>query len=80
VIGLLAGGQNQREIAKTLVVTPKTVATHIQRVLAKLGVHSRAEAVSYAHQHGLTEGVDSHDFESHALPDSPAVDKAARRR
>jgi DNA-binding NarL/FixJ family response regulator len=75
VLGLLAGGRNQREIAKELVVTSKTVATHIQRVLAKLGVHSRAEAVAYAHRHGLTVGADKHDFEAHALPDSAAVDK-----
>jgi DNA-binding NarL/FixJ family response regulator len=75
VLGLLAGGRNQREIAKELVVTSKTVATHIQRVLAKLGVHSRAEAVAYAHRHGLTEGADRADFEAHALPDSAAVDK-----
>ena len=54
ILILLALGQNQPEIAKKLVVTPKTVATHIQRVLAKLGVHSRAEAVAYAHRHGLT--------------------------
>jgi DNA-binding NarL/FixJ family response regulator len=30
------------------------VTTHIQRILAKLGVHSRAEAVAVAHREGLT--------------------------
>ena len=50
----LAHGRNQHEIASELVITPKTVATHIQRLLPKLGVHSRAEAVAFAHEHGLT--------------------------
>ncbi len=60
----LARGLNQNAIAAELVVTPKTVATHIQRILSKLGVHSRAEAVAYAHQH-LRDEVS--DFEAHGL-------------
>ena len=44
----------QKAIAAELVISPKTVATHIQRILAKLGVHSRAEAVAVAHREGLT--------------------------
>jgi DNA-binding NarL/FixJ family response regulator len=53
VLQLLADGLDQREIAQRLVISPKTVATHIQHVLAKLGVHSRAQAVAAAHRHGL---------------------------
>ncbi len=53
VLRLLAGGMDQREIAQRLVISPKTVATHIQHILAKLGVHSRAQAVAAAHRHGL---------------------------
>ena len=37
-------------------ISPKTVRTHIQRILEKLHVHSRAEAVSVAHRHGLVRG------------------------
>jgi DNA-binding NarL/FixJ family response regulator len=48
VLSLLVEGLNQNEIANRLVISPKTVATHIQRILQKLGVHSRAEAVSFA--------------------------------
>ena len=48
VLDLLAHGHSQGEIATELFITPKTVATHIQRVLGKLGVHSRAQAVAYA--------------------------------
>ena len=55
VLRLLAGGLDQGEIARQLVISPKTVGTHIQRVLTKLGVHSRAQAVALAHEHGLAE-------------------------
>jgi DNA-binding NarL/FixJ family response regulator len=48
VLELLAQGYPQDEIAQLLVISPKTVATHIQRILVKLGVHSRAQAVSLA--------------------------------
>jgi DNA-binding NarL/FixJ family response regulator len=54
ILMLLAEGRRQEAIAAELVISPKTVATHIQRILAKLGVHSRAEAVAFAHREGLT--------------------------
>jgi len=40
VLRLLAGGRNQERIAEELFISPKTVGTHIQRILSKLGVHS----------------------------------------
>jgi DNA-binding NarL/FixJ family response regulator len=48
VLGLLAGGCEQDEIAQALFISPKTVGTHIQRTLTKLGVHSRTQAVVLA--------------------------------
>jgi DNA-binding NarL/FixJ family response regulator len=57
VLRHLAEGLNQGEIAERLVISPKTVATHIQHILAKLGVHSRAEAVAAAHRLGLSRPV-----------------------
>lgn len=48
VLDLLAEGLRQEEIADRLVISPKTVATHIQRILSKLEVRSRAQAVSMA--------------------------------
>jgi DNA-binding NarL/FixJ family response regulator len=48
VLELLAGGLAQEEIARRLVISSRTVATHIQHVLTKLGVHSRAQAVALA--------------------------------
>jgi DNA-binding NarL/FixJ family response regulator len=48
VLGLLAEGLEQDEIANRLVITSKTVAKHIERILSKLGVRSRAQAVVLA--------------------------------
>jgi DNA-binding NarL/FixJ family response regulator len=53
VLVLLAQGLDQSEIAGELVISEKTVETHIQRVLSKLDVHSRAQAVAVAHCEGL---------------------------
>lgn len=53
VLSLLADGLAQREIARRLVVSPKTVGTHIEHILEKLGAHSRAEAVAIAFRHDL---------------------------
>jgi two-component system nitrate/nitrite response regulator NarL len=55
VLRLLARGLNQAEIAQALSISDKTVATHIQHILEKLGVHSRAQAVAVAHRDGLIE-------------------------
>ena len=46
VLDLLADGLTQEQIAGRLVISPKTAATHIQRILSKLGVRSRAQAVA----------------------------------
>ena len=56
VLKLLADGLGQKKIAQALFITPKTVATHIQRILTKLDVHSRAEAVAYAHRSRIVDG------------------------
>lgn len=46
-------------VAGRLFISPKTVGGHIQRVLTKLGVHSRAQAVALTHEHGLVD-VEGH--------------------
>jgi DNA-binding NarL/FixJ family response regulator len=46
VLGLLAQGMTQRQIAARLVISPRTVGTHIEHVLRKLGVNSRTQAVA----------------------------------
>jgi DNA-binding NarL/FixJ family response regulator len=55
VLRLLAEGLDQKVIAGQLFITTKTVSTHIQRILSKLGVHSRTEAVSLAYRERLIE-------------------------
>jgi DNA-binding NarL/FixJ family response regulator len=63
ILTLLAEGRTQRQIADELVISSKTVATHIQHVLSKLGVNTRAQAVAMAFQKGLVEP----DVRAHAL-------------
>ena len=41
------------EIATELGISPKTVSNHIQSIFRKLNVHSRAQAVARAYEHGL---------------------------
>jgi DNA-binding NarL/FixJ family response regulator len=53
VLALLAEGLTQAEIAARLVLSPRTVGTHIQHILAKLAVHNRAQAVGVALRNGL---------------------------
>jgi len=55
VLSLLVDGLSQPEIAAKLFVTPKTVGKHIEHILAKLGVHSRAQAVAVAVRDELIE-------------------------
>lgn len=53
ILALLAEGRNQRDIARALSISPKTVGIHIEHVLGKLDVHSRAEAVAAAYRRNL---------------------------
>jgi DNA-binding NarL/FixJ family response regulator len=53
ILELLASGLAQGAIADRLSISPKTVATHIERILAKLGVRSRAQAVALAYRDAL---------------------------
>jgi len=53
VLDLLASGLASKEIAVELSISAKTVAGHIQGILTKLGVHSRAQAVAIAHRDHL---------------------------
>lgn len=57
VLRLLAGGMGQKEISADLAISPKTVGTHIEHILMKLGVQSRTQAVALAYRERLIEGV-----------------------
>jgi len=52
VLRLIAAGQSNREIAKTLFVSEATVKTHVNRIFAKTGSRDRGQAIRYAYIHG----------------------------
>lgn len=56
VLQHVAEGHSTREIADRLFISPKTVSTHREHVMAKLGVRSVAGLTKYAIRHGLTSG------------------------
>ena len=72
VLRHLAQGLGQGEIAKVLVISPKTVGTHIEHIFEKLGVRSRAQAVATAYRERLVVAdVYAHDL----VDDEPGLDE-----
>ena len=55
VLRLIAAGQSNREIARTLFVSEATVKTHVNRIFAKTGSRDRAQATRYAYTHGYAD-------------------------
>lgn len=53
VVGLVAEGLNNEEIAAELVVSPATARTHVSRAMMKLHARDRAQLVVFAYQSGL---------------------------
>ena len=67
ILDLMTDGLRHGEIARRLFISPKTVATHVDHILRKLGVHSSMEAVSVAYREELI------------APKLPKVPRAPRR-
>ncbi len=55
VLRLIAAGQSNREIARTLFVSEATVKTHVNRIFAKTGSRDRVQAIHYAYSNGYAD-------------------------
>jgi DNA-binding NarL/FixJ family response regulator len=54
VLGLIADGRSNREIARALVLSEKTVKTHVSNILMKLDLADRTQAALWAVRHGIS--------------------------
>jgi LuxR family maltose regulon positive regulatory protein len=60
IVEFIAGGQSNKQIARTLGVTPETVKTHVKRIFVKLSAETRAQAVVRAQSLGFLRVIQTH--------------------
>ena len=53
VLALMAEGLQHAQIARQLFISPKTVGTHVEHILSKLGARGRAQAIAIAYHHQI---------------------------
>jgi DNA-binding NarL/FixJ family response regulator len=53
VLRLVARGLSNKEIARSLQISPKTAGTHVEHIYSKIGASNRAQASLFAMKHGL---------------------------
>jgi DNA-binding NarL/FixJ family response regulator len=58
VVRLVAGGLNNRQVARALFVSEATVKTHLNHILAKLAMQDRAALIAWAWRHGLADSAE----------------------
>jgi DNA-binding NarL/FixJ family response regulator len=74
VLTLLAAGKSSREITQELVISEKTVSSHLQRVFTKLHVNSRAQAVGVAYRNGLIGGPAPENGKTSSFATEPSLE------
>ena len=57
VLGLIARGHANKQVANALGISPKTVGRHVEHIYAKASVTTRAGATLFAMEHGLLTGM-----------------------
>ena len=53
ILALVAAGATNRDVARALVISEKTVSRHLANIFTKIGVGSRTAAAAWAHEHGI---------------------------
>jgi predicted ATPase/DNA-binding CsgD family transcriptional regulator len=79
ILSLLAEGLSDRAIAQRLTLAVSTVKWYVRQLYAKFGVENRAEAVHYAHAHGLLRRATTRSAPASSLP-SPVIPFVGRER